>query len=226
MTISVACPSCGIKLNVPEDFLGKKVRCASCKTVFEARSEGEVPPPRSGAAQERRTAKPKVPPPPDMDLPEAPLEEPVSQSKKRRVDEDLDSAEDQDRRDYDDEEDDRGRRRSRRRIRRDMKPHRGPMILVMGIASIVMGTLAGLGACCLPLAAFALIGAPLGATAWIMGHGDLKQMAQGEMDQEGRGTTNGGYICGIIGTILSTLSILCGIVALIFGIGMAMTNKM
>ena len=64
-----------------------------------------------------------------------------------------------------------------------MKPHRGTVILVLGILSLV-------------------ICGPLGIFAWIMGQADLKQMNAGTMDPEGRGNTQAGKICGMIATIL------------------------
>ena len=73
-----------------------------------------------------------------------------------------------------------------------MKPHRGTLILVLGILSLV-------------------ICAPLGIFAWIMGNGDIREMAAGTMDPSGRDTTNAGRICGIIGTVLLALSVLLGI---------------
>ena len=57
------------------------------------------------------------------------------------------------------------------------------MILVLGILSLI-------------------ICAPLGIVAWVMGSGDLKEMDAGAMDPSGRGNTNAGKICGMIGTIL------------------------
>jgi len=80
-----------------------------------------------------------------------------------------------------------------------MKPHRGTLILVFGILSLVM---------C----------APLGIFAWIMGSGDLKQMDAGAMDPSGRSVTNAGRICGMIATILLALGILVGIAALALGV--------
>lgn len=79
-----------------------------------------------------------------------------------------------------------------------MKPHRGTLILVFGILSLV-------------------ICAPLGIAAWVMGSADLKQMDAGAMDPTGRSLTNAGRICGIIGTILLGLWIVA-IIAL-FGLG-------
>lgn len=95
--------------------------------------------------------------------------------------------------DYDDEYDD-GPYRSP-----DELPHRGGVVLTMGIVSIVLAC--ATVAFCVP----ALIGLPLGILAWVWGRKDLRRMEQGLMDPEGRGTTQGGFICGIIGTVLNAL---------------------
>jgi hypothetical protein len=69
------------------------------------------------------------------------------------------------------------------------EPHRGTLILVLGIVSLV--------AC--PI---------LGPIAWIMGNGDLKKMDEGVMDPEGKSNTNVGKILGIVGTVLLALQVL------------------
>src|SRR5437879_4667466 len=75
----------------------------------------------------------------------------------------------------------------------DLQPHHGTLILILGILSIV-------------LCGF------LGPVAWIMGSNDLKEIRAGRMDPEGEGTTNGGRICGIIGTFLNlVIPVCCGI---------------
>ena len=79
-----------------------------------------------------------------------------------------------------------------------MKPHRGTLILVFGILSLV-------------------ICAPLGIAAWIMGNTDLKEMTAGTMDPSGRGITNGGRICGIIGTVLMILGVVFFVIVMLFG---------
>jgi hypothetical protein len=81
-----------------------------------------------------------------------------------------------------------------------MKPHRGTLILVLGILSLVVCS-------------------PLGIAAWVMGSGDLKQMDAGTMDPSGRGNTQAGKICGIIGTILLIIGVI--IMALFFMLGLA-----
>ncbi|MGO8925940.1 MAG: DUF4190 domain-containing protein [Limisphaerales bacterium] len=76
-----------------------------------------------------------------------------------------------------------------------MKPHRGTLILVLGILSLV-------------------ICAPLGIFAWVMGSRDLKQMDAGAMDPNGKSYTSGGRICGMIGTALLALAVLLAIVVM------------
>jgi hypothetical protein len=93
--------------------------------------------------------------------------------------------------DYEDDHDDYDRPR-RRRWRRDYVPHRGTTILVLGILSLVTG-----------------LGFIFGPIAWTMGNSDLHEIRAGRMDPEGEGTVNGGRICGIIGTVLGVLSLLC-----------------
>jgi predicted Zn finger-like uncharacterized protein len=86
-----------------------------------------------------------------------------------------------------DEDDDFPRRR-----RRNYQPHRGAVVLTLGILSLVI--------CCL--------GVILGPIAWVMGNNDMTDIRAGRMDPEGEGLTNAGRICGIIGTILGGLNCL------------------
>jgi hypothetical protein len=76
---------------------------------------------------------------------------------------------------------------------KQMKPHRGTLILVLGILGLLLCQF-------------------LGIPAWIMGSNDLKAMDAGLMDPSGRSTTNAGRILGIVATILLILS---GVVAII-----------
>jgi hypothetical protein len=77
-----------------------------------------------------------------------------------------------------------------------MKPHRGTLILVLGILSLV-------------------VCGPVGIAAWIMGNSDLKAIDSGSMDPDGRGSTNAGRICGMIGTILTVIGLIVGLVAVV-----------
>jgi hypothetical protein len=175
-------------LDVPENFLGKQVRCATCSTVFDAKAEGQ-PNPQAGA-------------PKSLDVDQAkPLTPDRPPQRERDWDSDADRPPEDDY--YEDDE-------HRRRFRRDSLPHRGGLILGLGIASIVICVL-GCGCNGIP----ALIGIPLGVAAWIMGRNDIRQMSQGMMDADGRGLTQGGHICGIIGVVFGILAIIFWVAYLI-----------
>jgi predicted Zn finger-like uncharacterized protein len=165
MPITIDCPSCNRKLRVPDDLLGKKVKCPTCGTNFTA-GESAAPPPDEEEAPAPAPTRRPAPPPDEYD------EEPRARQ--------------------DDEE-----RPRRRRSRTSMQPHRGTLILILGILGLV---------------AFQ----PLGIVAWILGNNDLKEMRAGRMDPEGEGQTNAGRICGMIATIIMGLSLLCacGFIAL------------
>jgi hypothetical protein len=75
-----------------------------------------------------------------------------------------------------------------------MKPHRGTLILVLGILGVI---------CC---------GVFTAVPAWIMAANDLKAMDAGAMDPSGRGTTQAGKILGIIGTILGIIGLIISMI--------------
>jgi hypothetical protein len=106
--------------------------------------------------------------------------------------------------DFDPEvEDDRPWEDSRlRHGRMDAEPHRGTLILVLGIVSVVSFG----GALCWGLGS--LIGLPLGIAAWVMGHKDLQKIRSNQMDREGEGLTLAGRVLGIVGTVLGGLGLL------------------
>jgi hypothetical protein len=149
------------------------------------------------------------------------------------------------RRDDDEDEDrdepdetDRPSRRGRS-VRRNQLPHRGGLLLTLGIISLVTGILAvpvefGLGLCtlCCVLGVFAmaaagivvLVGLGCGIPAIFLAQSDLRMMDEGTRDPSGRGTTRAGWICALIGVILNVLSILISLLLIaIFGTAMFTT---
>jgi hypothetical protein len=90
------------------------------------------------------------------------------------------------------------------RHRRDLLPHRGGVVLTMGILS-----LASIAVC-------ALGGLLFGPIAWVMGSNDLAEIRAGRMDPDGEGVTNAGRICGMVGTILGLLSIVGMVMIILF----------
>ncbi len=78
-----------------------------------------------------------------------------------------------------------------------LKPHRGTLVLVLGILGI---------ACCMIC----------GIIAWVMGNNDLKEMDAGIMDPEGKSITQAGKICGMVSVGLQILGLLIWVISMIF----------
>jgi predicted Zn finger-like uncharacterized protein len=199
MSSIIDCPSCSRQLRVPDDLAGQQVKCPRCGETFSA---GFAPPPP--APPQVAEPPPEVPEPPPLpeETPIVPEPPRVSQTPCPNCGELHDP------------------NATRCRLcgepltargtdgvawqepivpgpRRDGVPHRGALILVLGILSIVIGC----------------IGLPLGISAWVMGRGDLAKMRNRDMDPSGEGLTQAGLICGIIGTIWQSLSVcLCSLV--------------
>ncbi len=80
-----------------------------------------------------------------------------------------------------------------------VRPHRGVMILVLGILGIVLCAICGI-------------------VAWVMGNSDLREMQAGRMDKTGEGMTKAGKICGMIGVILWGIYLVFNIIILLIAI--------
>jgi hypothetical protein len=175
----ISCPSCHRKLQVPETLAGQDVQCPTCGATFVARVGDAVPPlsqrsdragegPGEGAGarweEDRRadSGRPDDEPRPYDDR--NPYDN--RSSYPRRYDDDY------------------------ARRRRDLAPHRGTLILCLGVIGLVV----------LPV---------LCPIAWIMGNSDMAEIRAGRMDPEGEGLTQGGRICGIIGTVIYGLFLAC-----------------
>ena len=83
-----------------------------------------------------------------------------------------------------------------------LKPHRGVAVLVLGIIGIVLCFICGI-------------------IAWVMGKNDLKEMDAGTMDPAGRGMTNAGKICGMIGVILACVGLVFWLLGIIIAVATA-----
>jgi predicted Zn finger-like uncharacterized protein len=209
MPTIIHCPSCERQLRVPDELLGAKVKCPTCNGTFDATNDAgpAVPPPQPvPRPTERVSAEPRREPEPDRDelsprprdhadawrpCPHCGEEIRKEAAHCRFCGQDVDDADREDERPWE--------RADRHAVRRDCEPHRGTLILVLGILSIVLATMWFLS----------IVSLPMGIAAWIMGRRDLKKIDAKAMDPEGRGTTQAGYICSIVGTILSVLMLLC-----------------
>jgi hypothetical protein len=215
MTDVIACPGCSSKLRVPEELKGKKFRCPTCGDIFVP---SDAPSPTPTDALEPPTQP--VPPLPAAPEPEVNADLAPCPACGKNIPRNADlclyckadlSRRSRDDEDEDDDYDDRpweGRRGPR--VRRDCDPHRGAIVLVLGILSTVFSAISP----CLYGVPALFIALPMGIVAWVLGSRDLKKMAAGTMDPDGRGMTQAGMICGIVGVVLSIL-IVIGIVAVI-----------
>jgi len=80
-----------------------------------------------------------------------------------------------------------------------LRPHRGGIILALGILGIL---------CCFIC----------GIIAWVMGSNDLREMAAGRMDPSGQGITNAGKICGMISVIIQIVGFVFYLLLMSLGI--------
>jgi len=90
-----------------------------------------------------------------------------------------------------------------------LKPHRGVVVLVLGILGIVVCFICGI-------------------IAWVMGNNDLREMNAGLMDPSGRGMTRAGKICGIVGVVINIVVLgmcLIGLVIMVGLIGVRMAPR-
>jgi hypothetical protein len=219
----IDCPSCGRKLRRPASVVGQVVQCPTCAATFMAVASAEELPPvlavpvdiaptladePSGGdvplqlsldeATPRAVAGLPPPPPPLVAVPVEPLPHGRATSPcpdcgtllphdaghcvhcGRELD-DPDRA---------------GPSFARYLPRRDLEPHRGGLVLTLGVLSVVL----------LPIYPVSFL---LGILAWIKGRKDLRKMQANVMDPTGMANTRGGYICGIVGTLAGGAATLC-----------------
>jgi hypothetical protein len=214
------CPSCERKVRIPDQLLGATVKCPTCGAQFRATtsapggvsSAAEDVSPRPSSrrpAEEPGGALRPCPQCAELIRPEA--------VRCRHCGADLDQPDLRN----DEEGDERPWERPGAPVRRDCEPHRGGLLLTLGILSIV-SAVPGLGttpcSCCFPLGiagiVLGIIGVALGITSVVLGQMDLKRMHAGVMDPSGRGLTLGGMICGIVGGVLSVIAMMCDVIGL------------
>jgi hypothetical protein len=216
MAFNIQCPGCQRKLSVPDTMLNKRVKCPSCAEVFQASETPDAEKPQKAKPPLTESIEPaperpaKLPAPKvvkdeaDAETDYAYEEEPKKKSGpgRRQSRDDEDEPRPARRRRDDDDDDDEDDYAPRRRSR---VPHRGGLILTLGIISLVVW--------CCPLAGWIVGGIVLN-----MANKDLAEMAARRMDDSGHGLTMAGKICGIIAVVLSTLNAIAGFI-------LRMTNK-
>ena len=129
--------------------------------------------------------------------------------KSRSIDEDAGYGLDEE----EDEEEERRRKKKKKkryeedfgdmRPRRRKAPHRGVLVLVLGLVTLLL-------ACLCPLACWIS-----GAITLTMANTDLAIMQNGSMDKSGQGMTTAGKICAMIGVALGLIVVILNIFLLV-----------
>ncbi len=213
MPVSIQCPQCQRKLSVPDNLVGRRVKCPSCGEGFQAAQTQPRKPPPPPPKDAISSAPTKPPPLSDYEVIDEPEYEKLRPPRRRPRDDEEDQddrpARSRRPRDDDEDEDERPARRRRRRDededdddynirrRRRVRAHRGGLILTLGIISLVVW--------CCPLAGWIV-----GGIALSMASTDLAAMSSGYVDDSGQGVTTAGKICAIIGIVLSTINAIAG----------------
>lgn len=83
-----------------------------------------------------------------------------------------------------------------------LAPHRGALILTLGIIGLVLCLICGI-------------------VAWVMGNSDLREMDAGRMDPAGRGMTQAGKILGIISVCLAAFGVFIWVIMMVLFAGAA-----
>jgi hypothetical protein len=167
MIACISCPACGSPLRLPDAVLGQAVECPRCKNRWTA--EADVPEP----TEPREPSWQRRPEPGDL-----PDED--------RDDHDRSGEE----RDEDEDEDEELTEVLLNPPRRDWLPHRGGLVLTVGVISLC-------------LSAVPPVGFLVGLCAVVMASSDLAAMRRNEMEPDGHSLTLGGLIAGIVGVCLS-----------------------
>jgi hypothetical protein len=180
MTTIVSCPQCRQSLQVTPELVGAQVRCPACRHEFAANTEAPATPPPPGTA-----APPETTAPPGAEKDEEEFEQPLP-------DDDVKNKKPRKRR----------REMSRygtgaggyysdllKEQRRRTTEHRGVLILVVGLISIL----------CSPSLVISIVCAVI---AYNMATNDLNEMMAGRMDRSGLGLTKTGRILSMVGAAL------------------------
>lgn len=166
MPIELTCTGCGQALRVGEDHAGKKARCPKCGAISVVPVEQSPPISSVGPSP---FAEEEPGDEPANPFRESPHEKPNPyQSPTSPPDAGMP---------------------------RHYTPHRGELILTLGILGFL---------CC----------GIFGVVAWAMGSADMKEIRAERMDPAGRGLTQAGMILGIIATIFMGIGILIQVMAL------------
>ena len=191
MTIEFKCQGCQKTLRVPDEFAGRKAKCPSCQTVLQVPAEVE-------------TVEPLEVKPP-AESPAAPVGQrtPASSFSYGRPGGIPNTSPLAANNPY---------ASPRQQARPSGKPHRGGLVLGLGIASLLCSLLV-LCSCLFLVPAIATLSPSL-----VLGLMDLRAMKEGRMDNQGRGMTLIGTILAAVSAGIIVLIVLLVVLAIVFAI--------
>src|SRR5438445_8074448 len=185
MPAVIDCPSCNRKLNLPDDLLGREVRCPGCKFTFTVTPASEMAVPPLRPVLVREEAPPSRPPAPARLGAGRIGDEPCPMCGQPVPDDAIRCA-------YCGAYMDQGStEEAHGDIRHGYEPDRSALIMALGIISLACSPL--VGTCCFLFfgvgVLFSIAGLGTGIPAWVMGQKDLARMREYIMDPAGRPMT-------------------------------------
>ena len=125
MPTNIKCPACSRALEIPDELMGKKVKCPACKMIFTATAGRSSPPSASGVASAPRASRPPPPSKSEEEVrvrskpPSPPPEEEEEEEEIPRVRKKGARRRDEDYEDEEEEEEEEKPRVRRKAVRRD-----------------------------------------------------------------------------------------------------------
>jgi len=202
MPIESKCPGCGRTLQVADEHLGKQARCPMCNEIYQVSGDGAASSNPEAAAWRMRTPEGQTYGP----ISKAELDAWVSEG--RVTAECLLASETNP--DWIHADTVYSVLQipaapsvavTHRPVARYISPHRGGLILALGIISWAVGC---------PI---------FGICAWVMGNTDLREMRAGRMDTSGIGLTQAGQVIGMIHAIICIFAIVLFVFLFLLGVG-------
>ena len=221
MPIEFTCSECGKTLRTPDDSGGKNGRCPDCGSIMVIPAKGGVHS-SSPASQKQPTQKSATESTAEMSDPLGPGASPGPRNPLGvHAPSKLPLASPTSRNPYQSPNAAATPYGARPSGPQGPQPKTG-VVLTLGTLSLISAVgIYLLVCCCWPLSLLPmLVALGCGIPAWLVGHQELKKLKAGVYSGRGKGEITAGYIFGILGVVLSLLSIVAFIVLIFQGISL------
>ena len=221
MPIEFTCSECGKNLRTPDDSGGKNGRCPDCGSIMVIPAKGGVHS-SSPASQKQPTQKSATESTAEMSDPLGPGASPGPRNPLGvHAPSKLPLASPTSRNPYQSPNAAATPYGARPSAPQGPQPKTG-VVLTLGTLSLISAVgIYLLVCCCWPLSLLPmLVALGCGIPAWLVGQQELKKFKAGVYSGRGKGEITAGYIFGILGVVLSLLSIVAFIVLIVQGISL------